>query len=153
MSSSAAIQDIQTIDVTSAQQEEAKEVSRQLHEVKPGDLRIRIESSTGEEVAIPAGLGRLLQHILRLAATGKSIAITQVTQELTSVEAAKMLGMSRPTLLKLASKGEIQSHKVGSHARFVREDIKAFQANRLEIRRRAFDELREFEDSIGTDRE
>ncbi|GAA1859081.1 hypothetical protein GCM10009715_03260 [Paeniglutamicibacter psychrophenolicus] len=149
VSSIATIQGIQTLDVTSAQHAEAVEVQRRLHEVDPKKLKIRIESAAGEEVVIPAGLAKLLHHILRLAASGKSIAITQLAQELTSVEAAKILGMSRPTLLKLAAKGEISFHKVGTHSRFLREDLRKFQEKRLDSRRRAFDELRTFEDSLG----
>ena len=153
MSSHATSQDLKTIDLTSSQHEEAIEVQRQLHEVDPKQLKIRIESTSGEEVVIPAGLGRLLHHVLRLAASGKAISIAQLTQELTSVEAAKMLGMSRPTLLKLAAQGEIKFHKVGSHSRFTREDIRSFQEKRRDARRSAFEDLRDFEDSLGLDEE
>lgn len=148
MSSTATTQAIQTLDVTSAQHAEAVEVQRRLHKADPENLQFRIESAAGEEVVIPAELAKLLHHILRLAASGKSIAITQLAQELTSVEAAKILGMSRPTLLKLAAEGKVGFHKVGTHSRFLREDIRKFQEERLDSRRRAFDELRAFEDSL-----
>lgn len=148
MSSRATTQNLQVLDVTSSQHEEAAEVERRLDKVDLKNLKIRIESTSGEEIVIPSDLGKLLQQILRMAASGQSISISQITQDLTSVEAAKMLGMSRPTLLKLAAQGEIEFHKVGSHSRFTRKDIRAFQEKRLKDRRRAFDELREFEDSL-----
>ncbi|MFJ2621615.1 helix-turn-helix domain-containing protein [Glutamicibacter sp. NPDC087344] len=148
MSLRATTQNLQVLDVTPSQHEEAAEVERRLDDVDPKTLKIRIESTSGEEIVIPSDLGKLLHQILRMAASGKSISISQITQELTSVEAAKMLGMSRPTLLKLAAQGDIEFHKVGSHSRFTRKDIRAFQEKRLEDRRRAFDELREFEDSL-----
>lgn len=148
MSSRATTQNLQVLDVTSSQHEEAAEVERRLDKVDLKNLKIRIESTSGEEIVIPSDLGKLLQQILRMAASGQSISISQITRDLTSVEAAKMLGMSRPTLLKLAAQGEIEFHKVGSHSRFARKDIRAFQEKRLKDRRRAFDELREFEDSL-----
>lgn len=144
-----AIQNVQTIDVTSSQSQEAQQVSRHFHEIDTKDLQIRIESSTGEVVTVPEALGNLLQTVLRLAASGQAIGITQLPKALTSVEAAKVLGVSRPTLLKLAAKGVISSHKVGSHTRFNRSDLLAFAGQRLENQRKSFDELRELEDSMG----
>lgn len=149
MAALTAIQNVRTIDVTSTQSEEAQEVSRHFHEVDFGDLTIRIESSSGEAVTVPEDLSTLLQTILRLAASGQAIGITQLSKALTSVEAAKTLGISRPTLLKFAASGEIPSHKVGSHTRFNRSDVRAFAESRLDKQRQSFDELREFEDAIG----
>lgn len=149
MAALSAIQNVRTIDVTSSQSEEAKEVSRHFHEVEPNDLQIKIESSSGEAVVVPEDLSNLLQTVLRLAASGQAIGITQFSKAVTSVEASKMLGISRPTLLKLAAKGEIPSHKVGSHTRFNRSDLKAFAESRLNNQRKSFDELRDLEESLG----
>lgn len=153
MAALTAIQNVRTIDVTTAQSEEAKEVSRRFHEVDPGDLQIKIESTSGEAVIVPDDLSDLLQTVLRLAAAGQAFGITQFPKALTSVEAAKMLGISRPTLLKLAASGEIASHKVGSHTRFNRSDLRAFMESRLAAQKTSFDELLEFEDSLGFDEE
>lgn len=144
-----AIQNVRTIDITSSQSSEAQELSRRLHEVDPRDLQIRIQSSSGETVAVPEDLGRLLQTVLRLAASGQKIGLTQLPKALTSVEAAKMLGISRPTLLKLASRGDIASHKVGSHTRFNLSDLRAFAEKSLNTQRSSFDELRNLEDDLG----
>ncbi len=149
MAALTAIQNVRTIDVTSSQSAEAREVSRHFHEVDPGELQIKIESSSGEAIIVPDELSNLLQTVLRLAASGQAIGITQLPKALTSVESSKMLGISRPTLLKLASNGEIASHKVGSHTRFNRSDLKAFAETRLNNQRKSFDELRELEDSLG----
>lgn len=149
MSTSTTIQNVQTIDVTLSQSAEAQEVTRHFHEVPPSDLRIRIESSSGDAVTVPESLSNLLQAVLRLAATGETVGITRLSKALTSVEAAKFLGMSRPTLMKLASNGEIASHKVGSHTRFNRTDLRAFAEQRLQSQRESFDDLRSFEDAQG----
>jgi excisionase family DNA binding protein len=147
MSTSTTIQNVQTIDVTSSQSAEAQEVTRHFNEISPSDLRIRIESSSGDTVTVPESLSDLLQAVLRLAATGETVGITRLSKALTSVEAAKFLGMSRPTLMKLASSGEIPSHKVGSHARFNRTDLQSFAERRIQSQRESFDDLRSFEDS------
>lgn len=148
MSTSTNIQSVQTIDVSSSQSTEAREVTRHFEKTSPDDLRIRIESPTGDTITVPESLSELLQAVLRLAAAGETVGITRLSKSLTSVEAAKFLGMSRPTLMKLASNGEIPSHKVGSHTRFDRTDLQAFAEQRTQKQRKSFDELRAFEDSL-----
>ncbi|GAB2899944.1 helix-turn-helix domain-containing protein [Neomicrococcus lactis] len=148
MSTSTNIQSVQTIDVSSSQSTEAREVTRHFEKASPDDLRIRIESPTGDTITVPESLSELLQAVLRLAAAGETVGITRLSKSLTSVEAAKFLGMSRPTLMKLASSGEIPSHKVGSHTRFDRTDLQAFAEQRTQKQRKSFDELRAFEDSL-----
>lgn len=56
--------------------------------------------------------------------------VAAVPEELTSVEAAKMIGVSRPTLIKMARTGEIPSRMVGTHTRFLTEDVRAFLRRR-----------------------
>ncbi|MHA7140444.1 MULTISPECIES: helix-turn-helix domain-containing protein [unclassified Arthrobacter] len=153
MAALTAIQNVRTIDVTTSQSEEAKEVSRRFDEVDPGDLQIKIESSSGEAIVVPDGLSDLLQTVVRLAAAGQPFGITQFPKALTSVEAAKMLGISRPTLLKLAASGQIASHKVGSHTRFNRSDLRSLAESRLADQRKSFGDLLEFEDSLGFDKD
>ncbi|APF41175.1 DNA-binding protein [Neomicrococcus aestuarii] len=148
MSTSTNIQSVQTIDVSSSQSTEAREVTRHFEKTSPDDLRIRIESPTGDTITVPESLSELLQAVLRLAAAGETVGITRLSKSLTSVEAAKFLGMSRPTLMKLALSGEIPSHKVGSHTRFDRTDLQTFAEQRTQKQRKSFDELRAFEDSL-----
>lgn len=149
MAALTAVQNVRTIDVTASQSQEAQEVSRRFHQLDPTDLRIRIESAAGDSVIVPEALGNLLQTVLQLAASGQPIGITQPPKAMTSVEAARFLGMSRPTLLKLAAGNSIPSHKVGSHTRFNLTDLRAFALQRLEKQHKAFDDLRETEDSPG----
>ena len=56
--------------------------------------------------------------------------------------AADLLGVSRPTLMKLAREGEIDSFKVGTHTRFKRDEVLRVRDARAAKRRAAFDELR-----------
>ena len=74
-----------------------------------------------------------------------------IPSELTTTTAAGMLGISRPTLMKLVHAGEIPAHKVGSHTRINADDVLAYREQIRNRQRAAFDELRAFEDAQGLD--
>lgn len=94
---------------------------------------------------LPRELGILLQQVLTAMAKGETVTISSIPQELTTSEAASMLGISRPTLMKLIDDGDLPSHKVGSHHRIRSGDLMAFRRARRERERAAFQRLLELE--------
>ncbi len=56
--------------------------------------------------------------------------IVPVKDLYTSTEAATMLGMSRPTLMKLVDTGEVESARVGTHRRIPMRAIVKYQRQR-----------------------
>lgn len=144
-----AARELNTIDLTATEISEAQAVVLKFKDVNPQDLRIKIETKDGLAVQLPAGLVRLLRIVLNLASSGQPITLSQPPLVLTSVEAARTLGMSRPTLLKLAAEGKVPSTKVGTHTRFTREAIRKFAEDLQNEQRNAFDEFRDIEDTLG----
>lgn len=67
----------------------------------------------------------------------------------TTTEAATMLGLSRPTLMKLVAAGEIDHVKVGTHHRIPAQAILAFQRVRRVRRENAAEALAAFSNEIG----
>lgn len=104
--------------------------------------------SDGEVRNLPQGLSKIIDQAFRALAANGHVTVGTLPDELTSNTAADVLGISRPTLLKLAKNGEVQSTKVGSHTRFKRDDVMAFKAKREEARREALMELLEIEDKL-----
>ena len=82
---------------------------------------------------------------------GGTVTIGTLPKEVTTTTAAKMLGISRPTLMQLLSKNELPSHKVGSHTRILSEDVQKYRETRTAVRRQGLDKLRAFEDELGLD--
>jgi excisionase family DNA binding protein len=66
---------------------------------------------------------------------------------LTTIEAAKVLGVSRQYLVQLLEKGEIPFTKVGTHRRLLVRDVLSYKAKRDLQRRSMLDDLakREYE--------
>lgn len=109
--------------------------------------RLAVESDK-HQVSLPFELARILARVIEVMARGGSVTIGSVPEELTTTVAAELLGISRPTLMKMIRSDEIPSHPVGSHRRLKHGDVLAFKRARLEQQRQAFDELRALEDSL-----
>jgi 3,4-dihydroxy 2-butanone 4-phosphate synthase / GTP cyclohydrolase II len=77
--------------------------------------------------ALPAPAFDLLLEMLGQMARGKSVAITSVEAELTTQEAAEVLGVSRPHLVKLLEAGALPFRMVGKHRRVRRDDVTAYR--------------------------
>lgn len=100
---------------------------------------------------VPTNLVGVLEEALRVVATGGSVTIGSMPDELTTTSAADLLGISRPTLMKLIREGHIVAHKVGTHTRLNTSDVLAYR-DRLHIQQRAaLRELRDFEESESLD--
>ncbi len=60
---------------------------------------------------------------------GKSIALMPTDAEVSTQQAAEILNVSRPHVIKLLEKGEIPHKKVGSHRRILLQDILKYESN------------------------
>jgi len=113
-------------------------------------LSVRIN---GELLEIPERLSQLLIQVIERSAKGETTVIETLPEELTTTSAARMIGVSRPTLMTLVALGEIPARKVGSHTRLRTADVltftKAREAARDEARAVAFAKLRALDEHLG----
>jgi excisionase family DNA binding protein len=75
--------------------------------------------------------------------------VVPVKELFTTTEAATMLGLSRPTLMKLIDSGELDHVKVGTHHRIPARAILDFQRARRVRREKAAEALADFSNEIG----
>lgn len=97
-------------------------------------INITIQDSD-EIVTIPLKALKLLKSIISNMAQGKSIALMATDAEITTQQAAEILNVSRPHIIKLLEKGKIPYKKVGSHRRILLEDILNYES-KLKVKRR-----------------
>ncbi len=81
-----------------------------------------------EQVELPASAVASLMDILEAMASGRNVTIVPEDIELTTVQAAKILNVSRPFLIKLLDEGAIPHRRVGKHRRLRVEDVIAYKA-------------------------
>jgi excisionase family DNA binding protein len=130
---------------------EARSVTARVAEVTrtPTAAEFEIATQEGQVVPIPSALADLMQRVLDGVSRGATLVIQSLPRELTTTTAAKMLGISRPTLMKLIADKELPAHKVGSHTRLCTSDVNAFRDRQREAQRRAFEELRNLDEELG----
>jgi len=102
-------------------------VSHTVKSIRNNGVKIKIQE-TGAFITIPKKAFALLSTILKNMAEGKSISIIPSDSEISTQQAADMLNISRPHLVKLLESGEIPFKKTGSHRRVLLQDIVAYEA-------------------------
>ena len=90
--------------------------------------RLEIVLSDGEHMTLPDDVQRALALVAREMATGNSVAVVPVHHELTTHEAAAVLHVSRPYLIRMLDEGRLPSRKVGTHRRIRFDDVMAHRA-------------------------
>src|SRR5271165_1038512 len=103
----------------------------------------------GRTQILPTTLYSFLCRLLADLKAGNSVTILQSNADLTTVEAGKLLGMSRQFLIGLLEKKEIPFHMVGTHRRLYARDVLAYKAKRDSARSKTLDELAQAEAEEG----
>ncbi|MGO4922840.1 helix-turn-helix domain-containing protein [Bifidobacterium choerinum] len=99
-----------------------------------------------EDRPLTPELARILLRVAELLSGGKAVYMVEYDTQLTTQEAADLLGVSRPTLVKLLEDGHIPFTKVGRHRRVMLDDLQKYAAQRHQEHIAMFDELAADED-------
>jgi excisionase family DNA binding protein len=122
----------------------AKESSRRLaaHLGHGNGLRLEVKTdTTSEELVLPPPAVRLLVRLLTEMGHGNAVTLTPLRAELTSQQAADLLNVPRPHLIRLLDEGAIPSRMIGSHRRVRLQDLLIYKQDFQARRHAALDEL------------
>ncbi|NVZ84167.1 helix-turn-helix domain-containing protein [Pseudomonas yamanorum] len=100
-------------------------------------------------LVLPTSALRLLVDILGELAIGNAVKVVPVHAELTSQEAADLLNVSRPHLVKMLEEGAIPFTKTGRHRRIRFSDLMAFKQRREDESQEAMDALAQQAQELG----
>jgi excisionase family DNA binding protein len=136
----------ETVAPTEADTQLARESSRRLatHQLgKRPSIRIQVLDDGGdaEPVVVPVAALRLLLHALTEMAQGNAVTLIPVHAELTTQQAADVLNVSRPYVVKLLDEGKIPCRTVGKYRRVRFDDLMAYKRKDDAARARIADQL------------
>jgi len=116
------------------------------HEKAPAYL---IDPSGQRKLELPEPLFQVLAAAARALAAGRSVVIFHYDHEVTTQQAADLIQVSRPYLIKLLEEGKIAYRKVGTHRRIRIADVLKYKEVRDERRRADLKELIRVSESMG----
>lgn len=130
--------------ISEGDQKQALELYRKIQR-----SRAKLVGPDGRAQSLPVSLNEFFGKLIGGLLEGQSVAIVQNGAQLTTVEAARMLGVSRQFLIQVLGRDEIPHHMVGTHRRIYVRDLLAYKARRDSKRGRILDELTRAEADDG----
>ncbi len=112
--------------------------------------RLRAQPRSGASAASPR-LAELLEDLLSQIAAGRAVQVLSLEPEISTQQAAELLGVSRPYLVKLVEAGELPHRKVGPRRRLHLEDVLAYRARLDQTRNAAMQDLADDLQDLGLD--
>ncbi len=109
------------------------------------------EDSKEPKVRLPPKVLYLVAKLLGAMAEGKPFTVVPQQHELSTVEAAHFLNVSRPFVIKEIEAGRLVAHKVGSHRRIRYEDLLKYRNAMLHQQKEALQRLSDSARELGLD--
>lgn len=116
-------------------------LSRVIDQVPASPLAPQLIGTDGETVALPDEIYRVLTIVVNEMKAGHSVSITPLSQRISTQEAADLLGLSRPTLVKLLETGEIAYEQPGRHRRVLLADVLNYREQNHTAAMKTLDDL------------
>ncbi|MEU8239877.1 helix-turn-helix domain-containing protein [Actinoplanes missouriensis] len=104
-------------------------------------VRAKLVGPDGSEIDIPDDFYDVLLDVVVALSQGMAISIAPHNTMLTSQEAADLLNVSRPTLVRLLTDGEIPHTMRGRHRRVLLRDVLDYSERTRVERRSALDQM------------
>lgn len=100
-----------------------------------------VGSEPDNTVELPEEVYQVLRRVVEAMQKGLSVTISPTSQTLTTQQAADLLGISRPTLIKALDNDKLPYTRSGSHRRIALTDVLDFRERRRQEQYAAIDAL------------
>ncbi|WP_308797686.1 helix-turn-helix domain-containing protein [Agromyces silvae] len=99
---------------------------------RPAPRYLLAGAEPGDQVELPEEVYLVLRQAVEAMQRGLSVTISPISKTLTTQQAAELLGVSRPTVIKFLNEGQIPFERVGTHRRVTLSDLLEFRKARRE---------------------
>lgn len=91
-----------------------------------------------DRIDLPAAVHEALTKVVAALHAGKAVTIAPQTMTLTTQQAADLLGVSRPTIVRLINDNVLPAERIGNRHRLLLDDVLSYREER---RQRQYDAL------------
>ena len=139
------------VSAPEAEVDAVRGLERQLEAQLDRDSLNRLVAPDGTVIEIPPSVYDVLARVVHHMARGDAISLVPYHQTLTTQQAAELLNMSRPSLVKLLDEGKIPFTREGpgKHRRVLLRDVLDYRARRSTERRASLDRMAEMSQELG----
>lgn len=109
----------------------------------------RMVAEDGKPLVLPEVVLKAIAEVLEAASDGDRPLVLRSPDDLTTEQAAAVLGVSRPTVVRMIEAGKLPAHKVGTHRRLALSDVVAYRELSKSRRREALDEMTRQAEDLG----
>ncbi|MFE4176460.1 helix-turn-helix domain-containing protein [Streptomyces sp. NPDC056909] len=113
------------------------------------DITILGEHGDDDPLVLPRATVEMFATMLAALANGQGVQLMPVNAMLTTQQAANMLNVSRPYLIRLLERGEIPFELVGRHRRVTFNDVMEYKRRDDRDRKEAADSLTSLDEELG----
>ncbi|MBD8505068.1 helix-turn-helix domain-containing protein [Hoyosella sp. G463] len=112
-----------------------------LREAVAASGELAIVGADGAPIALPEPVAQVLREVIVAMAAGHAVTLAPRGTVLTTQQAAEILGVSRPTVVRLLDSGEIPHSSPGRHRRVLLADLLAYERRSATARRDVLDAM------------
>lgn len=103
------------------------------------------------DAKISASLVDLITDVMSIIARGDTLTLAPLSRQLTTQEAADLLNVSRPFLIKLIDQGSLSCTYTGTHRRLSLGEVLEYKLDRSAGRRAALEEMQDLAEGLLED--
>lgn len=129
--------------------EAARRLAAVLRTRGASEISIQTDGNCNESIVLPRRAVAILVDLLGQMANGNAVTLVQVHAELTTQQAADILNVSRPFLVKLLDEGRIPHTLVGTHRRVRTADLLEYRRRQKESSASALTQLSRLDQELG----
>ena len=83
-----------------------------------------------DRIELPQSIHQALTKVVAALHAGKAVTIAPQSMKLTTQQAADLLGVSRPTVVRLITTGALPAERIGNRHRLLLDDVLAYREER-----------------------
>ncbi|WP_433163729.1 helix-turn-helix domain-containing protein [Kribbella sp. CA-247076] len=95
-------------------------------------------SQEGDQVEVPEALHMVLLQVVEALKAGHAVTVAPQSSKLTTQQAADLLGVSRPTVVRLIDQGDLPAERIGTRRKVLLRELLEYRDRR---RQRQYDAI------------